>query len=222
LGPGFGGNAFTLTLPNVPLDVPVEYFVTAQPGGETSCVQTITFSIALPVSWKKFTARTVGKTARLEWSVLQDVQHAGFTVERTTEAVQGWASVAYVARNGADGVAEYAYTDVGVQAGETYLYRLRQEDVDGTIDYSVIRSVTFAGAEGVEIFPNPVTDVCRISLNGVDAHNLRYEFFNALGAAVATGELPDAGTELDLGELPPAVYQTNGTGYREVIRIVRR
>ena len=195
-------------------------------GGGTvrSCERTIIATEnPLPVEWLSFTARPLGKTSQLNWSVMQDEAHRAFTVERSVSGDGAWADVTRVARTGADGPANYAFNDATVSGGQTYFYRLRQEDADGTTDHSVIRSVSFDAAANVSVFPNPVGDL--LTVNTVaDAANA-YQLINPLGQEVRRGKLTAGSTTLDLAGLPTAVYQlvlTGGDNFREVIKVVKR
>jgi len=225
LSPGFAGQNFEITLTNVPTGTPIDYFITATPGGETSCVQTVTFDVAAPVEWQSFTATAVGKTAQLNWSVIQDAQHAGFTIERRLEEATSWTDLQFIIRSGPDGAAEYAFTDTSVEPGATYYYRLRQTDVDGSVDYSPIRSVSFDASGGrVSIFPNPTRTAVQVEVGTNAPARLRYTLFTALGQQIQQGILNPDRTDIDLEKLPAAVYQlvvTDGQGYREVLRVVK-
>lgn len=203
-----------------------EYVIEAdlQGGGMlVSCPRTfIAATTALPVDWLSFTARPLGKTSQLNWSVVQDEAHAGFTVERSTNASGGWEDIARVERVGGNGEADYALNDATVNAGTTYFYRLRQEDADGTTDYSPVESVTFAAESGLSVFPNPVSGQLTVTMGEAD---LTYRLYDALGKVVLQGKLAGGRGLLDLTNLPSAVYQLvvgDGAVVREVSRVVKR
>ncbi|OAV44224.1 hypothetical protein A3850_006825 [Lewinella sp. 4G2] len=175
----------------------------------------------LPVEWLSFEAGVAGKAIQLDWSVVQDDAHADFTVERSTDAASNWQSLGQVARVGQDGIASYGYTDTDVAAGMLYNYRIRQNDLDGSTDYSEIRSVTLDGARTVQVFPNPVAKVVTVRTAG-DAD---FELLTALGQVVRTGRIVNGSVDIDLTELPSAIYQlvvTDEAAERQVVRIVKR
>lgn len=201
-------------------------FVTANTG-EESCPVTFTFlDVVLPVDWLSFTANPLGKTSQLAWSVIQDAAHNNFTIERSMDGQTAWADIASLDRIGPDGTANYSYSDINVLGANTYFYRLRQQDLDGTTDYSAIRSVTFSGeATDVSAFPNPASDRLNVIVGTKAPANLDYQLYSPLGQLVSSGKLTVGNTAINLAELPTAVYQlvvTDASGFLKVLRIVKR
>lgn len=189
-----------------------------------SCSRSFIFRTILPVSWLDFTAYPAGKTARLNWTVEQDELNEGFGVERRTEGRYDWQQIGYVATDRINGRTSYTYTDESVNSGNTYNYRLRQEDTDGRHGFSEIRTVTFGADAGLALRPNPAGDFALLSVGGI-AGNLRYELYNSLGQQVNAGQVVEGFTRIDLRQLPTAVYQlvvSDDQGYREVARLVKR
>ena len=207
----------------------ITWFVTASDdnnlnGNVISCSRTYTLvNMILPVDWLSFTAAAAGKTAALDWSVAQDEQHAGFTVERTTAGRSGWQALGYVARRGADGVADYRFTDATVEGGTTYAYRIRQQDTDGSASYSDVRTVRFADAQGIAAWPNPTDG--RLTLTAGGSTDEAFVLYGALGQVLRRGNFRAGRAELDLTDLAAGVYQIAtgvGTPDRRVIRVVKR
>jgi len=190
-----------------------------------SCEQVLTARLVLPVTWLDFIARPSGKTSVLNWSVEQDALNAGFAIERNNNDINSWIQVGYAHRTGADGVMDYQFTDTEVIAGNTYNYRLRQEDTDGNISYSEIRTVAFGEVSGLTVVPNPASDFVLLNA-GTDAQeNLRYALYDPAGRKVAEGMVNEGQARLDLSQLPAAIYQvlvSGNAGYREVARVVKR
>jgi hypothetical protein len=208
----------------------VRWMVTASDDSNTnpsvvSCSRSYILANALPVNWLNFTAQPSGKAALLNWSVEQDALNAGFAIERTTPHLNNWGQVGYAQRVGPDGIANYQFTDEQVQAGNTYNYRLRQEDVDGTTSYSEIRTVTFGAVIGLSVVPNPANDFALLNTGADAQENLRYALYDPAGRKVAEGLLNGGRARLNLSQLPAAIYQvlvTDNAGYREVARVVKR
>jgi len=73
-----------------------------------SCSRTFVFRTVLPVSWLEFSARPVGKTARLNWTVEQDALNVGFGVERSPAARNNWRQIGYLFTNGISPTASVA------------------------------------------------------------------------------------------------------------------
>lgn len=206
----------------------ISYYVEATlADGSTvrSCERTFTARLVLPVTWLDFTARPSGKTSLLNWSVEQDALNAGFAIERNAPGTNNWQQMGYAQRSGADGTANYQFTDEQVAAGNTYNYRLRQEDLDGASAYSEIRTVTFDDALGLTAVPNPANDFVALNTSSGEQENLRYTLFDPAGRKVSEGTMNGGQVRINVSLLPAAIYQvlvTDGAGYREVVRIVKR
>jgi hypothetical protein len=87
---------------------------------------------ALPVQLLTFTAELALGTVRLQWTVAQEVNLAGYEVERSVDGVQ----FGYLSRVTATGARAYAAPDQ-VRVGPQY-YRLRLVDTDATFTYSPV------------------------------------------------------------------------------------
>lgn len=175
---------------------------------------------ALPVEWLEFTATPRSKTsAQLSWAVNQGEAHAGFTVQRANQSSPGqWTDLDWVtARAGERLSVAYEYVDDQVLPGNTYLYRLRQEDVTGVMDYSPLRSVTFGNTNTALVQPNPTSGWIRVI---APAEVSEYRLLSSSGEEVARGRMVNQRADLDLSTLPRALYFLR-LG-EKVIRVVRQ
>ncbi|MEM9929225.1 MAG: T9SS type A sorting domain-containing protein, partial [Bacteroidota bacterium] len=173
---------------------------------------------SLPVEWLSFTAAAASKTSRLNWQVNQTEDHAGFAVEKRTDG-SVWESIGWVASTGiAAPEVAYDFTDREVVGGTTYYYRLRQRDQDGTEALSEVRSVNFARASQLEVWPNPAGQVLNIQspLSAAD-----YTVSNLLGQVLLTGRLLGGTTQVDLQGFSPGVYLVR-VREDEVVKVVVR
>ncbi|MFC6226060.1 T9SS type A sorting domain-containing protein [Hymenobacter artigasi] len=113
----------------------------------------------LPVTLLDFTAQAEGPAAvRLRWATAQELNNAGFTVERSLDA-RSFAAIASVGGAGTStGRHDYALLDGQLPAGATLLYyRLRQTDLSGTVAFSPVRTVALtARAVGFAVYPTRV------------------------------------------------------------------
>jgi hypothetical protein len=197
-------------------------------GGGTvvSCTGNFFSRLILPVSWLSFTAQPVDKSALLSWAVTQDLLNEGFTVERSSSTANNWEVIGHTESTGIAGNENYSFTDFSVQPNNTYFYRLRQQDVDGTTNYSVIRTVSFAGDNtGINVRPNPAGDFVLLTMPANAPEALNFILTNALGESIKTGQFSSGQTRINLADLPTAMYQIIVSGensYREVIRIIKR
>ncbi|MCI1187238.1 FG-GAP-like repeat-containing protein [Hymenobacter sp. DH14] len=130
----------------------------------------------LPVTLLDFTATAEGPSAvRLRWATAQELNNAGFTVERSTDGSR-FADVGTVAGAGTSAARhDYALLDSQLPAGATLLYyRLRQTDRDGTVAYSPVRAVALTQllTPSFTVFPTRVAA----------GQNARYRYTGPAGA----------------------------------------
>ena len=97
----------------------------------------------LPVTLEYYTASLVNGKALLQWKTSQEFNNKQFIIERSTSAdPSSFVEVGRVnALSSANGSTYNFTNDPGVSG--TFLYRLKQEDIDGQIKILGIKSVTF-------------------------------------------------------------------------------
>lgn len=153
--------------------------------------------LPVPIELSSFTAtRGEGDFVELKWITLSETDNYGFYVQKKTSVEGEFTNVpgGFVAGRGTTVVPqEYAFQDRASRV-DGWWYRLKQVDLDGTVDYSEPVQVLPAGA-GQEIapeshqlaqnFPNPCnpTTIIRYSLSQKSQVSLTVH--NALGQLVA-------------------------------------
>lgn len=165
----------------------------------------------LPVSLLDFAARAEGPAAvRLTWATAQELNNAGFVVERSLDA-RTFAAIGSVAGAGTSTSRhDYTLLDQQLPAGATVLYyRLRQTDVSGTVSYSPVRPVALAArAAGFVVYPTKVAtgQAARYLYTGpTEAGTL--EILNVVGQVLGTVQLDGrAQGEVPLTGLASGVY----------------
>ena len=159
----------------------------------------------LPVTLLDFAARAEGPAAvRLVWATAQELNNAGFTVERSLDA-RAFAAIGTVAGAGTSTARhDYAWLDTKLPAGATLLYyHLRQTDLSGDVSYSPVRTVALTPrAAGFVVYPTKVpvgTSATYLYTGPAEAATL--EVLDLLGRVVRTvpadgraqGDVPLAG-----------------------------
>lgn len=137
----------------------------------------------LPVELLYFTAIPEGNSAKLDWSTASEINNYGFDVQRYNEISQEWDFVSFVYSKAIGGNSQkqlyYNLLDQNVynpsMGAKTFYYRLKQTDLNGTFEYSEIRSVSFnpnvaLDNFNIKMYPNPVSDVIYIEI--LDQQNL--------------------------------------------------
>jgi hypothetical protein len=148
----------------------------SNPGTKTVVSNTITGTLAatftlgettvipLPVTLISFTAApTAQGGALLRWATASETNNKGFGIERQLASGGAWQQVGYLASGNNSMGGTYTYTDKSLAtaaASPQAYYRLRQEDLDGKLNYSpvavVARTAAVASTELV-LSPVPVT-----------------------------------------------------------------
>ena len=147
---------------------------------------------ALPVELGSFTATPDGDGVVLAWVTASETNNAGFGIEqaRVTGGVRSaFDEVAFVAGAGTTSEAQrYTHRIQGLQPG-TYVFRLRQQDVDGTSTLSAPRRVVVSMDEAYvlePIGPNPFRERTALSLRVRETQPVRVDLYNVLGQRVQT------------------------------------
>lgn len=203
--------------------------VTANQGGdnETASIRINSTSAAplpLPVTLLSFTAQAAGTTAQLTWTTAQELNNAGFRVERSLDGGATFRSIGQVKGQGTTAQAHsYSFTDKAVAAGTVY-YRLVQLDLDGTQTPSALQAVRFAAATEVTVYPNPSAATTYLNLSALPAGSYQVTVSDLTGRVVRTFAQPGGVTEaLNLAGLPQGSYllTIQGQGQSLTKRLVK-
>lgn len=149
-------------------------------------------SEALPVEWLNFEATLQGDHISVQWTTASEVNNHGFFIQKSYNA-HTFEPIAFVHGNGTTSqISNYEYLDFEIDdsAGIVY-YRLMQEDLDGSIDYSEIIAVNIEQInnelEGYWFLNSNNDIILRItSKKGIYA---RIRVFNTGGSIVKTDEI---------------------------------
>ncbi|MBI1342848.1 MAG: T9SS type A sorting domain-containing protein [Terrimonas sp.] len=100
-----------------------------------------TGSASLPVKFVGFNVARQNRDILIQWSTSQEYNSNHYEVERSDNGI-AWKPIAIVTAAGnSNTIQNYAYTDKSVTAAKVY-YRVKQVDIDGHFDYTVVRSVS--------------------------------------------------------------------------------
>ena len=140
--------------------------------------------IPTPVSLVSFTAKANNKNVMLNWNTQNQLNNKGWNIERTSsDKWNEWKAIGFVEGNVNTGVASYNYTDINLSSGE-YYYRLKQQDNNGTLDYSNIQKVVVGNditSNSLSIYPMPVTSNSVISYNLHETTEVQLLVYNSNG-----------------------------------------
>lgn len=122
-------------------------------GGSVGKVQ---WEAALPIQLASFTGTVTGlNKVELHWTTISEVNNYGFYIERKASNEESFIQLAggFVPGHGTtDAPQHYSHTDNDAPPGKEH-YRLRQVDLDGTIDYSDPVEVSVFSSAGTSSLP---------------------------------------------------------------------
>ena len=162
-------------------------------------VRAIFKATALPVQLSSFRALPEGGGVKLEWTTVSEVNNFGFEVQKdTVRAVQSFTTIpgSFVAGNGTT-LAPHTYTFLDPHATPgTWVYRLRQTDLDGTESLSepvIVENIAtdVDGVEGLptaialgQNYPNPFNPATVLPYALPEAGQVRIVMYDMLGREV--------------------------------------
>lgn len=156
-----------------------------------------------PVELVEFIGTNRGKVNVLQWTTAAESNNNGFVVERSPDGTR-FEGLGFVKGAGNSNVTRrYQYEDP-LEVPQTFYYRLRQEDYDGTVAYSKIISVVPAYSRDIaEIYHNGNSTNIALQTQFGKAETATLTVYSLTGAVISqrTVEIP-AGSHLQNLSLP--------------------
>jgi hypothetical protein len=171
----------------------------------------LTTTVVLPVRLLSFTANLqADNTVKLNWETASEINNDKFTVERSAYGIN-WFTVTNIAAGNSSVGQRYSYVDITALQGITY-YRLKQTDLSGQINYSAISIVNRKAANGIFIYPNPVTGG---TLNIEVKKEVIVYLYSAVGSQLMVKTLTAGKHAINVSTLPKGTYFIRTTGQPE-------
>lgn len=120
---------------------------------------------SLPAQWVDFTVAKQNETAALKWITTNEVNSRNYEVEHSTDGVN-WNSIGIVNSANGTGNNNYAFTHTSPAKGINY-YRIKQVDLDGRYQYSLVKRIVFGKTGSLLVYPNPTRDKVSVQTTGV-------------------------------------------------------
>ncbi|MFN6944994.1 MAG: T9SS type A sorting domain-containing protein [Cytophagaceae bacterium] len=177
----------------------------------------------LPVELLDFAARKEGSKGVLNWSTASEKNSSHFLVQESFDGVTFKTIGNVKAKGNSTGIVHYDFIDQVLAPGINY-YRLAQYDLDGTVYYSEIKTISSEGISGLKVMPNPNNGNFNVIVEGNGVNPVQILMLNALGQVVyQTTEMPNTLSTFAVSHLSSGVYflhaQTDEGVY--VVKVVK-
>lgn len=212
----FRNNEFLPETNNPPRPVPpvesIYEWQLDQIGGSTFPVELVDFGLNLE-----------DIEIELKWETSQEINFSHFAIERSTDR-NIFQKIATVDAVGAtDGSSQYAYRDADLLRNQSYYYRLKMVDLDGSFEYSQVLEGRLENTSGfeMELYPNPAQEQLTVKLRLLEAMPFHIRMSDSRGQEVyfETFEAEEGLLlkELNIGYLSPGIYHLSVVGDYELL-----
>ena len=143
-------------------------------------------SSPVPVELISFSAFVQKNNVLLTWQTGQEINNFGFEVQRKSKKYDTFKNIGFLP--GMDFEREYQFEDKNLSQG-TYQYRIKQIDLDGSIQFSPSISVNICVPQHFFIegnFPNPFNSQTRITYHLPQNAKIKMVILDMLGRQVRT------------------------------------
>jgi len=173
----------------------------------TLYTDTIDYSVALPVTIINLEVHQQGSIIKVDWTSLTEINVAGYSIQRSANAVN-YTAIGYIQAKGNDSKqADYSYNDAQPLQGANF-YRLEAFDKDGKTTYSNTASVNISNGKTVTlVYPLPAKDILYVETN----NNTSFSLLNQWGQILLTTNINHKGSINISGMATGLYYLKNNT-----------
>ena len=173
----------------------------------------------LSVKLSDISAVNVGARNKINWTSSSEVAGARYELQSSADG-RNFAAMTTVNAKGE--ASSYTYFDNNAVTGINY-YRIKLIDADGKSAYSKVVSATVgaSSAFAVEAYPNPVSSVVTVKINGTMAENAAVEITDVTGKVIKSVKLNSNMAEINVSDVAAGVYFVKYTdeAHQESIKI---
>lgn len=165
----------------------------------------------LPVTLTDFTAKSQGNAVLLTWNTANEQNNKNFEIQSSQNGTNF--NTAGIVSSKGSGAHAYYFEDAkpNTSNGSVY-YRLKQNDIDGSTEFSSILKIDILETAGsFSIKPiGKFTNTIDLKVTAKEKGRIGLFLFNALGAKVMQTELPvnEGSNMISIGGLPKLQYGT--------------
>lgn len=168
----------------------------------------------LPIELIAFEGRRIEIGAQLDWETANELQNAGFFVERAWQGGNGdleWQTLGWVDAHPVDKSGQYQWLDTDFRADRMNFYRLKQMDINGATHLHKIISLSdpsFLPTWNITCWPNPAQNQLHFSFGTALEKEGVLEILDVSGRKIAEQSLIAGTTQFaaDLTALPDGIF----------------
>lgn len=146
--------------------------------------------VALPLNFLGISAKWVGEAVQLNWSVAEQGEASGYSVERSADGNR-YEWIGGVTSQAQGSVAQYDFVDRAPLSGRS-LYRVAAKKRSGDLAYSKAIPVDNQRISLISLFPNPIADKVFMRMGEFVGKTCSWSMYNAVGQRVGYGQLASA------------------------------
>lgn len=161
-------------------------------------------SAFLPVEWVSFEANQKASNVELLWETAAEINNDRFEIEHSHDG-RSWKMLSSIPAEGDRGAQKYHFIHEAPVQGMNY-YRIKQIDIDGSIDYSNVEKVNYDRdkQEDLSVYPNPVDNA--FSIENFHTKNITaVSIINNRGKVLKRWD-DDIPAKIDVSAYPEGIY----------------
>jgi hypothetical protein len=141
-------------------------------------------NVVLPVELTSFDAVVNGSNVLLTWTTASETNNSGFEVQHRKD--EAFEKVGFVDGAGTTTQSQsYRFRLTDLSPGQ-HAFRLKQVDLDGSVEFGPTVETTIRARVLSEIRPNPASDRAQLTLSVKTPQSVTVEVYNLLGQQVRT------------------------------------
>ena len=159
----------------------------------------------LPIDLLFFTATTSGQSVHLRWATASEHDVSEFVIEKSIDGMDFTDMISLQSKGNSKVRQDYELSDENPFIGNTY-YRLKEIDINGSIETFEIVAAKFSGRKKAKVFPNPVTEhQLNLSLNFIPENSAEFSIVDLTGTIIKHGKVAAYETSMPL-DVQAGVY----------------
>lgn len=186
--------------------------------------------VGLPVTWAGFDVTALESGNRLTWSTASELNSDYFQVEYSYDAINFTTLAEKIKAAGSSNLTN-KYTSSHADFSSYVYYRIKQVDIDGRIDYSVVKSVKRSklATFKVDIYPIPMdkSNIINLNVSSVDKSTLVLKMTDVTGKVMKSKSYtPNTETimeSFDMSNMATGIYfiEVKNAQGKQVVKIVK-